>query len=76
MKRSQRILALLLTIATLLFAEVATSGEESVPTSSSVRYRTIQLDDVDIAAVITYERNSLGNSVGDIVQPSDIKNAR
>ena len=35
-----------------------------------------QLDDVDIAAVITYERNSLGNSVGDIVQPSDIKNAR
>ena len=35
-----------------------------------------QLDDVDIAAVITYERNSLGNSVGDIVQPSAIKNAR
>ena len=35
-----------------------------------------RLDDVDIAAVITYERNSLGNSVGDIVQPSDIKNAR
>jgi cytochrome c oxidase subunit 2 len=35
-----------------------------------------QLDDVDIAAVITYERNSLGNSVGDTVQPSAIKNAR
>jgi cytochrome c oxidase subunit 2 len=35
-----------------------------------------QLNDVDIAAVITYERNSLGNSVGDAVQPSAIKNAR
>ncbi|MGD8350951.1 MAG: cytochrome c oxidase subunit II [Gammaproteobacteria bacterium] len=35
-----------------------------------------QLNDVDLAAVITYERNALGNSVGDTVQPSDIKNAR
>ena len=35
-----------------------------------------QLSDIDIAAVITYERNALGNSVGDLVQPSDIKNAR
>ena len=35
-----------------------------------------QLNDVDIAAVITYERNALGNSVGDMVQPSTIKNAR
>ncbi|MYD78789.1 MAG: cytochrome c oxidase subunit II [Gammaproteobacteria bacterium] len=31
-----------------------------------------QLNDVDIAAVITYERNALGNSVGDLVQPSEI----
>ena len=35
-----------------------------------------QLNDVDIAAVVTYERNSLGNSVGDSIQPSAIKNAR
>jgi len=35
-----------------------------------------QLNDVDMAAVITFERNSLGNSVGDMVQPSAIKNAR
>ncbi len=35
-----------------------------------------QLSDIDLAAVITYERNSLGNSVGDMVQPSAIKNAR
>jgi cytochrome c oxidase subunit 2 len=35
-----------------------------------------QLNDVDLAAVITFERNSFGNSVGDMVQPSAIKNAR
>jgi len=35
-----------------------------------------QLNDVDLAAVITFERNSFGNSVGDMVQPSVIKNAR
>lgn len=35
-----------------------------------------QLNDVDIAAVVTYERNSLGNSVGDLVQPSEITKLR
>ena len=35
-----------------------------------------QLNDVDLAAVITFERNSFGNSVGDMVQPSAIKNSR
>lgn len=35
-----------------------------------------QLSDVDLAAVITYERNSWGNATGDSVQPSDIKAAR
>jgi cytochrome c oxidase subunit 2 len=38
-------------------------------------YKT-QLSDIDLAAVITFERNSLGNSVGDMIQPSAIKNAR
>ena len=32
-----------------------------------------QLNDADIAAVVTYERNGLGNSVGDMAQPADIK---
>ena len=32
----------------------------------------MQLNDVDVAAVITYERNSWGNDVGDAVQPSTI----
>jgi cytochrome c oxidase subunit 2 len=31
------------------------------------------LSDVDIAAVVTYERNAWGNTTGDIVQPSEIK---
>jgi len=35
-----------------------------------------QLNDSDLAAVITYERNALGNSKGDLVQPSTIKSAR
>jgi cytochrome c oxidase subunit 2 len=35
-----------------------------------------QLNDADLAAVITYERNAWGNDTGDVVQPSDIKAAR
>jgi len=35
-----------------------------------------QLSDVDIAAVVTYERNALGNSKGDMVQPSQAKSLR
>ena len=35
-----------------------------------------QLSDVDVAAVITYERNSWGNNTGDVVQPSEVKAAR
>lgn len=35
-----------------------------------------QLGDVDIASVITFERNNFGNHTGDIVQPSRVKAAR
>ena len=35
-----------------------------------------QLNDADLAAVITYERNAWGNDSGDVVQPADIKAAR
>ncbi|GMQ88357.1 MAG: cytochrome c oxidase subunit II [Gammaproteobacteria bacterium] len=35
-----------------------------------------QLNDVDIAAVVTYERNALGNNTGDVVQPSQVKALR
>jgi cytochrome c oxidase subunit 2 len=31
-----------------------------------------QLNEVDLAAVITYERNSWGNNMGDMLQPIDV----
>tara|TARA_R110000787_G_scaffold8220_4_gene27440 strand:+ start:85611 stop:86777 length:1167 start_codon:yes stop_codon:yes gene_type:complete len=31
-----------------------------------------QLSEVDLAAIITYERNAWGNDVGDVVQPVDV----
>lgn len=34
------------------------------------------LSDTDIAAIVTYERNSFGNSMGDMVQPSQVKALR
>ncbi|GIX31670.1 MAG: cytochrome c oxidase subunit 2 [Porticoccaceae bacterium] len=33
-----------------------------------------QLSEVDLAAVITYERNAFGNDTGDVVQPLDVYN--
>ncbi len=35
-----------------------------------------QLSDVDLAAVVTYERNAWGNNKSDLVQPSEVKSAR
>ncbi len=35
-----------------------------------------QLSDLEIAAVITYERNSWGNDVGDLIQPRTVYEAR
>jgi cytochrome c oxidase subunit 2 len=34
------------------------------------------LNDLEIAAIVTYERNSWGNDTGDIVQPRDVKAMR
>jgi cytochrome c oxidase subunit 2 len=34
------------------------------------------LNDLDLAAIITYERNAWGNDTGDVVQPRDIAAAR
>ena len=31
-----------------------------------------QLSDVDMAAVLTYQRNAFGNNTGDVVQPGDV----
>ncbi len=35
-----------------------------------------QLNDVDMAAVLTYQRNAFGNTVGDTIQPAAIKALR
>jgi cytochrome c oxidase subunit 2 len=35
-----------------------------------------QLNDTDIAAIITYERNSFGNKTDDVIQPSQVKAQR
>ena len=35
-----------------------------------------QLSDLEIAAVITYERNAWGNDTGDVVQPMTVYEAR
>ena len=35
-----------------------------------------QLSDVEIAAVVTYERNSWNNKTGDLVSPADVKKLR
>jgi cytochrome c oxidase subunit 2 len=45
------------------------------PGTAMQAYAT-QLSDVDIAGVVTFERNSWGNKTGDVVQPSQIKAAR
>jgi cytochrome c oxidase subunit 2 len=34
------------------------------------------LNDLELAAIITYERNAWGNGTGDVIQPGDIKAAR
>ena len=31
-----------------------------------------QLSDVEVAAVVTYQRNAFGNNTGDVVQPTDV----
>ena len=45
-------------------------------TGTAMQAFKTQLSDVDLAAVITFERNSFGNTVGDLVQPSTIKSLR
>jgi cytochrome c oxidase subunit 2 len=35
-----------------------------------------QLSDLDVAAVVTYERNAWGNKTGDVIQPAEVKAMR
>jgi cytochrome c oxidase subunit 2 len=49
--------------------DIVVHGSKKNPTMAAFGQ---QLSDVDLAAVITYERNAFGNNTGDMVQPSDI----
>jgi len=53
--------------------DIVLHGSKKNPT---MRAFAGELDDVDLAAIITYERNAWGNNTGDVVQPADIKAAR
>ena len=46
-----------------------------VPGTAMQAFST-QLNDADIAAVVTYERNAWGNDVGDVAQPAAVKALR
>ena len=35
-----------------------------------------ELDDVELAALMTYQRNAFGNATGDLVQPATVAVAR
>ncbi|MCY4049921.1 MAG: cytochrome c oxidase subunit II [Gammaproteobacteria bacterium] len=43
---------------------------------TSMQAFSTTLNDADIAAVVTYERNAWGNDTGDVVQPTTIKDMR
>jgi cytochrome c oxidase subunit 2 len=49
--------------------DIVVNGSKKNP--AMVAWKT-QLSDLEIAAVITYERNSFGNKLGDMVQPKDV----
>ena len=45
------------------------------PGTAMLAYKD-KLNDADLAAVITYQRNAWDNKTGDVVQPTDVKTAR
>ncbi|QIL90669.1 cytochrome c oxidase subunit II [Microbulbifer harenosus] len=63
-------------------SKVATGGMEGhmsmvvngSPKNPAMQAFGAQLNEVDLAAVITYQRNAFGNNMGDTVQPIDILN--
>jgi cytochrome c oxidase subunit II len=53
--------------------DIVMNGSKKNPAMAAWKH---QLSDLEIAAVITYERSAFGNTAGDIVQPSQIASAR
>ena len=62
--------SLLYAVEHIIHLDIILHGKNVMPSWKAI------LNDVDIAAVIAYERNALGNSTGDIIQPSAVKAAR
>lgn len=60
-------------IATGNLAEHLEIGVNGVPGTAMQAFGG-QLNDVDMAAVITYQRNAFGNNMGDTIQPIDVFN--
>src|SRR5260221_304434 len=53
--------------------DIVMNGSQKNPAMAAWK---AQLSDPELAAVITYERNAFGNTMGDMVQPKDIVAAR
>jgi len=60
-------------IATGTLATHLNVGVNGVPGTAMQAFGGI-INDVDMAAVITYQRNAFGNNMGDMVQPIDVFN--
>lgn len=45
-------------------------------TGTAMQAFSTSLSDVELAAIITFERNSFGNQMGDMIQPAQIKSLR
>lgn len=56
--------------------QVVLQGRQTGEFPASMPPFGAQLSDVDVAAVVTYERNGFGNDTGDAVQPSDVAGQR
>jgi len=60
-------------VATGTLGEHLNVGVNGVPGTAMQAFGGI-INDVDMAAVITYQRNAFGNNMGDMVQPIDVFN--
>ena len=60
-------------VATGALADHMEIGINGVPGTAMQAFGG-QLNDVDMAAVITYQRTAFGNNMGDLVQPIDVFN--
>jgi len=49
-------------------------GDEGKPGTAMASFA--HLNDADVAAIVTYERNAWGNKTGDAIQPAEIAAAR